>query len=63
MNATDTTSLQKHRELDAELNDLKLQIRTYPQPIAGCDAQFQYLSDRRAYLARKIRELKAEENA
>ena len=63
MNATGTTSLKKCRELDAELADIKVQIRAYPQPIAGCDAQYQYLSDRRAYLVRKIRELKTEEKA
>ncbi len=30
------------------------EMRAYPQPIAGCDAQYQHLSDQRAAIAREL---------
>ncbi len=46
--------------LGHQLEDIKQQIRGYPQPIAGCDAQYQHLFDQREALVREIRELQNE---
>ncbi len=46
--------------LEHQLDDIKQQIRGYPQPIAGCDAQYQHLFDQREALVREIRELQEE---
>jgi|DEB0MinimDraft_10_1074344.scaffolds.fasta_scaffold175429_2 predicted nucleic acid-binding Zn-ribbon protein len=46
--------------LEHQLEDIKHQIRSYPQPIAGCDTQYQHLFDQREALVREIRELQEE---
>ncbi|MEO0821057.1 MAG: hypothetical protein AAF074_11600 [Pseudomonadota bacterium] len=40
--------------LEAELVRIKAEIHAYPGPIAGCDAQFNHLLDRRAALLRRL---------
>ncbi len=36
--------------LQAELEAVKAEIHAYPRPIAGCDAQFNHLLERRSAL-------------
>jgi hypothetical protein len=57
-------------ELKARLQSLKApidrDIRNYPGPIAGCDAQFNYLLEERAKLSRelvRLEKLSRHENA
>ncbi|MCI4666221.1 MAG: hypothetical protein MRY74_16030 [Neomegalonema sp.] len=45
--------------LQCELEAVKDEISAYPGPIAGCDAQFNYLLARRETLLRAISELPA----
>ena len=40
--------------LEARKRAIAAEMREYPQPIAGCDAQYQHLSDRRAAIARTL---------
>ncbi len=42
------------RGLDDRKRGIAAEMRRYPQPIAGCDAQYQHLSDQRAALAREL---------
>ncbi len=42
------------RRLEERKRSIAVEMRGYPQPIAGCDAQYQYLSDRRAAIAREL---------
>ncbi|MEM7177915.1 MAG: hypothetical protein AAGD47_16530 [Pseudomonadota bacterium] len=37
-------------QLQTELDAVKAEIHTYPRPIAGCDAQFNHLLERRSAL-------------
>ena len=39
------------RELEERKRSIAAEMRSYPQPIAGCDAQYQHLSDQRAAIA------------
>ena len=39
----------------AELRRIADEIRSYPRPIAGCDAQFNHLLERRAELEHLLR--------
>ncbi|MEM7668799.1 MAG: hypothetical protein AAF317_06550 [Pseudomonadota bacterium] len=38
----------------AELAAVKAEIHAYPRPIAGCDAQFNHLLDRRSELLKLV---------
>ncbi len=40
--------------LRAEAARIEAEIRSYPTPIAGCDAQFNHLLDRRAEIGRAL---------
>ncbi len=42
------------RHLEQRKRALVAEIRGYPQPIAGCDAQYQHLADQRAAVAREL---------
>ncbi len=42
------------RGLEERKRAIAAEMRGYPQPIAGCDAQYQHLSDQRAAIARDI---------
>jgi hypothetical protein len=48
MNEDDTVKLQNEKALIVE------QIRSYPRPVAGCDAQFNYLLERRDAIERAL---------
>ena len=43
-----------------ELDRVKREIGAYPRPIAGCDAQFNHLLERRAELEEAMRREKGE---
>ncbi len=45
------------RGLEERKRSIAAEMRSYPQPIAGCDAQYQHLSDQRAAIARNLSEL------
>ena len=60
MSSTENRAEDRRRELDDQLADIKAQIRSYPQPIAGCDAQYQHLFDQRELLVEKIKDLDSE---
>ncbi len=45
------------RRLEQRKRALVAEIRGYPQPIAGCDAQYQHLADQRAAVARELARL------
>lgn len=40
--------------LAAELEAIKAEIHSYPRPIAGCDAQFNHLLERRLELVQAL---------
>lgn len=40
--------------LRAEKTEIEAEIKNYPVPIPGCDAQFNYLLERRAVLNRAL---------
>jgi len=46
----------RHR-LEEEKNAVAAEIETYPRPIAGCDAQFNHLLDRRRALWEELSRL------
>jgi hypothetical protein len=41
-------------QLEAERHRVNEEIRTYPTPIAACDAQFNYLLEERARIALEL---------
>ncbi len=45
------------RGLEDRKRSIATEMRGYPQPIAGCDAQYQHLSDQRAAIARELSRL------
>ena len=45
------------RELQSRLAEIKIEIRQYPPPIAGCDVQFQLLFDERGEIIRRLEKL------
>jgi len=45
--------------LEAEKRRIVAEIRGYPPPIAGCDAQYQFLTERRHLIARELVRLEA----
>lgn len=45
------------QHFETERLRLEKQIRTYPRPIAGCDAQFNYLLDERGRIAEELQRL------
>ena len=47
------------RCLEAKRRPVEEEIRRYPAPIAGCDAQFNYLLEQRAILSRELVRLDA----
>ena len=50
----ETTLGEIRRDLEARKRAIATEMRRYPQPIAGCDAQYQHLSDQRAAIARVL---------
>ena len=50
----ETTLGEIRRGLEARKRSIAAEMRDYPQPIAGCDAQYQHLSDQRAAIARDL---------
>ncbi len=56
-NRLQTTLGQIRRGLEERKRAIAAEMRGYPQPIAGCDAQYQHLSDQRAAIARDLSEL------
>ncbi len=53
----ETTLGEIRRDLEKRKRSIAAEMRGYPQPIAGCDAQYQHLSDQRAAIARDLSEL------
>ena len=49
-----TTLGEIRRGLEERKRAIAAEMRGYPQPIAGCDAQYQHLSDQRAAIARDL---------
>jgi hypothetical protein len=47
------------RLLEDEKNAVSAEIETYPRPIAGCDAQFNHLLERRRLLWEELSRLEA----
>lgn len=47
------------RYLEERRRPVEEEIRRYPAPIAGCDAQFNYLLEQRAILSRELVRLDA----
>ena len=45
--------------LKAEKQRIDAEIRAYPMPIAGCDAEYNHLLDRRREIAARLAELQA----
>ena len=45
--------------LEAEKRRIIAEIRGYPPPIAGCDAQYQHLTERRQLIGRELVRLEA----
>jgi hypothetical protein len=45
------------RDLEERKRAIAAEMRRYPQPIAGCDAQYQHLSDQRAAIARQLSDI------
>jgi len=45
-------------ELEDEKRRINEEIRNYPTPIAGCDAQFNFLLEEQAKIARELEQLK-----
>ncbi len=56
-NRRESISNQIRRGLEDRKRIIAVEMRGYPQPIAGCDAQYQYLSDQRAAIARELSRL------
>lgn len=50
-------SMREH--LENERHRVIEEIKKYPTPIAGCDAQFNYLLEERARIAQELDQLKA----
>ena len=48
---------ENRRGLEERKRAIAAEMRAYPQPIAGCDAQYQHLSDQRAAIARELSRL------
>ncbi len=44
-------------DLERELKEINEEIRYYPGPIAGCDAQFDWLIEKRMLIAKQLKEL------
>ncbi len=53
----ETTLGEIRRDLEERKRSIAAEMRGYPQPIAGCDAQYQRLSDQRAAIARELSRL------
>jgi hypothetical protein len=50
---------EKNRDhFENERQRINKEIRDYPTPIAGCDAQFNYLLEERARIAQELDRLK-----
>lgn len=45
------------RRLEAERQRIAAELRDYPRPVAGCDAQFNHLLERRAEIERALAEV------
>ncbi len=50
----ETTLGEIRHSLEERKRAIAAEMRGYPQPIAGCDAQYQHLSDQRAAIARDL---------
>lgn len=46
--------MTERERLAAELAAVKAEIHAYPRPIAGCDAQFNHLLERRTALVQAL---------
>ena len=44
-------------DLERELKEINEEIRYYPGPIVGCDAQFNWLLEERTGIAKQLKEL------
>jgi len=55
--ATPWQAVKSH--LEAEKRRIVAEIRGYPPPIAGCDAQYQHLTERRHLIAQELVRLEA----
>ncbi len=44
--------------LEKRLEEIFLEIRSYPSPIAGCDQQFNFLLEQRGQLSRLLQQVK-----
>ena len=55
--ATSWQAVKSH--LEAEKRRIVAEIRGYPPPIAGCDAQYQHLTERRHLIAQELVRLEA----
>ena len=49
-------------ELENEKRRINEEIRTYPTPIAGCDAQFNYLLEEQARIVKELDRLRESES-
>jgi hypothetical protein len=56
-NRHETIVDETRRGLEERKRAIAAEMRAYPQPIAGCDAQYQHLSDQRAAIARELSRL------
>jgi len=43
-------------DLEAKLKEINAEIRYYPGPIAGCDAQFNWLLEERMHINKQLKE-------
>ena len=62
--STERTELDvQEATLRAELQRITNEIRTYPPPIAGCDAQFNYLLEQRTLIKQQLSQLRKDATA
>jgi hypothetical protein len=52
---------ERKADLESERHRINDEIKNYPTPIPACDAQFNFLLEERARIARELRELEAAE--
>lgn len=56
----ETISQNTREQLEAERHRINEEIRNYPTPIAGCDAQFNFLLEERARISQELDRLKTD---
>ena len=52
---------ERKADLESERHRINDEITNYPTPIPACDAQFNFLLEERARIARELQELEAAE--